>query len=80
MRLEPLNRLIFLVENLILPAFKAYKVSSLPRLTLTPGSHLDPLCLMMILPAATFSPSKSFTPNRFECDSRPNRVEPAAFV
>src|SRR5690606_22502185 len=48
--------------------------------TFLPGWCLVPRWRTMMLPAMAFCPPKSFTPSRFECDSRPLSVLPAPFL
>src|SRR3989344_3886734 len=55
-------------------------VSSLPSLTFVTGPYLVPRWRMMTLPAFTFCPPKILTPKRFDAESRPNEVEPPAFL
>lgn len=55
-------------------------MSSAPFFTLFPAKKCVPRWRIKILPGFAVSPSKSLTPSRFDIESRPNRVEPAAFV
>src|SRR5262249_41891640 len=54
-------------------------VSSLPRRTLSPGWNLVPRWRTMIAPARTFVPVVTFTPSRWDAESRPFREEDAPF-
>ena len=55
-------------------------MSSAPRFTLMPGKKRVPRWRTKILPALASSPPYSFTPRRFDIESLPNLVEPAALV
>src|SRR5208283_4705907 len=48
--------------------------------TLTPGCTFVPRWRMMIAPAPIGSPPKAFTPRRLDCESRPLRELPPAFL
>src|SRR5690554_6542210 len=69
-----------LVSNLITPSFRANRVWSRPRPTPTPAWNLVPRWRTMMLPAVTAWPPNSLTPRRLDSESRPLRVEPAAFL
>src|SRR5882757_1560650 len=69
-----------LTRNSTVPCALANKVWSVPIPTLTPGRYTVPRWRIRMLPASTFSPPNFLTPNRFECESRPLRVLPPAFL
>src|SRR6266498_3204612 len=48
--------------------------------TLTPGCTLVPRWRTMMAPAVIGSPPKALTPRRFDCESRPLRELPPAFL
>ncbi|CDJ99848.1 hypothetical protein MIC448_190004 [Microbacterium sp. C448] len=62
------------------PACSANSVSSPPRPTPAPGWKWVPRWRTMISPALTTWPPKRLTPNRWELESRPLRVELAPFL
>ena len=61
------------------PSVVANRVSSLPRRTLSPGWNLVPRWRTMIAPARTFVPVVTFTPSRWDAESRPFLDEDAPF-
>src|ERR687898_20270 len=66
--------------NFTLPVAVANSVSSPPRPTFSPGWIRVPRWRTMIVPALMAVPSKTFTPRRLDCESRPFLVEPAPLV
>src|SRR5437763_1048062 len=66
--------------NSTLPAARAYRVSSLPMPTPSPGLNRVPRWRTMISPPVTVWPANTFTPSRLECESRPLREEPRPFL
>ncbi len=54
-------------------------MSSPPRRTLSPGWNLVPRWRTMIVPARTFVPVVTFTPSRWDAESRPFLEEAAPF-
>src|SRR3990170_6819034 len=67
-------------RNATRPSQRANKVWSLPRPTLSPGYHLVPRWRTMMFPARTASLPNFLTPRRLDCESRPLREEPPAFL
>lgn len=67
-------------QKLTVPSINAKIVWSLPMEAFSPAKNLVPLCLMMIFPARAICPPKIFTPSLLATESRPLRVEPAAFL
>src|SRR4030088_3773532 len=66
--------------NFTLPEIFANSVWSVPVPTLVPARTGVPRWRTRIFPARTDSPPKRFTPSRLECESRPFRVLPPAFL
>src|SRR5581483_8568467 len=69
-----------LISNCTRPFTLAYSVSSLPMPTFVPGWNRVPRWRTNILPASTCSPAKRLTPSHCECESRPLRELPPAFL
>src|ERR1700704_3955022 len=65
--------------NRTTPLTVANRVSSPPRRTLSPGWNLVPRWRTMIVPARTFVPVVTFTPRRWEAESRPFLEDAAPF-
>src|SRR6266513_3071884 len=65
--------------NRTTPSTVANRVSSPPRRTLSPGWNLVPRWRTMIVPARTFVPVVTFTPRRWEAESRPFLEDAAPF-
>src|SRR5262252_4530613 len=65
--------------NRTTPSVVANRVSSLPRRTLSPGWNFVPRWRTMIAPARTFVPVVTFTPSRWDAESRPFLDEDAPF-
>jgi hypothetical protein len=65
--------------NRTTPSAVAKRVSSPPRRTLSPGWNRVPRWRTMIVPARTLVPVVTFTPSRWDAESRPFREEAAPF-
>src|SRR5207248_6560230 len=66
--------------NSTVPAARAYRVSSLPMPTPSPGLKRVPRWRTMISPPVTVWPANTFTPRRLALESRPLRLEPRPFL
>lgn len=76
----PVKRLIFLVANSTTPSLSEIIVSSAVRLVFFPARNTVPLWRIIISPFPTDCPPKTFTPSLLEIESRPNLVDPPAFL
>src|SRR5580765_3792302 len=69
-----------LVRKATRPSRVAKIVSSRPMPTPVPGRKRVPRWRTRIIPDLTSCPSNSFTPSRFDCESRPFLEEPSPFL
>ncbi len=76
----PSKRRLCLVVNFTTPAMTEYRVSSVPLRTFLPGCILVPRCRTSIIPDFIVCPSPTLVPKYCGFESRPNLVDPPAFL